>query len=290
MSRVAYVNGRYLRHRDSKIHIEDRGLQFADSVYEVCEIRDSYVVDQTRHLERLSRSLAELRIGMPLSLEALGLVMRETARRNLVNDGLVYVQVTRGVAPRDHAFPARDVAPTLVVTARAKYRGRFAAELEQGVAVITVPDSRWKRPDIKTTGLLPNVLARQMAREKGAYEAWFVDGNGDVTEGASTNAWIITATGTLITRKADQTILRGITRTTLIDLISRKGLTFAERSFSVAEAQAAREAFITSATAVLLPVVTIDDKPVGNGRPGVVTLELRDSFHDLAEMRPLSQI
>jgi D-alanine transaminase len=290
MSRVAYVNGRYLRHRDSKIHIEDRGLQFADSVYEVCEIRDGYVVDQSRHLERLSRSLAELRICMPLSLEALGLVMRETARRNLVMDGLIYVQVTRGVAPRDHAFPSREVVPTLVVTARAKYRGRFAAELEQGIAVITVPDSRWKRPDIKTTGLLPNVLARQTARENGAYEAWFVDAEGNVTEGASTNAWIITPTGALVTRKADQTILRGITRTTLIDLISQKGLTFAERSFSVAEAQGAREAFITSATAVLLPVVTIDDKPVGNRRPGVVSLELRESFHELAEMRPLSPI
>jgi len=288
MSRVAYVNGRYLRHRDSKIHVEDRGLQFADSVYEVCEIRDGYLVDQTRHLQRLSRSLSELRISMPLSLEALGIVMRETARRNLVVDGLVYVQVTRGVAPRDHAFPVHDIAPTLVVTARSKHRGRFAAELEHGIAVITVPDSRWKRPDIKTTGLLPNVLARQTAREQGAYEAWFVDQQGNITEGASTNVWIITPSGTLVTRKADQTILQGITRTTLIDLLRHKGLTFAERSFSVAEAQQAREAFITSATAILLPVVTIDERPVGNGRPGVLSLELRDSFHELAEMRPLS--
>jgi D-alanine transaminase len=290
MSRIVYVNGRYQPHAAAQVHIEDRGFQFADSVYEVCEIRDGNIVDETRHLARLNRSLGELRIEPPMTQAALSLIMGETARRNRVRNGLVYIQITRGVAPRDHAFPTRAIVPTLIVTARSKGRDRFATELEQGIAVITVPDDRWKRPDIKTTGLLPNVLARQSAREKGAYEAWFVDANGKVTEGTSTNAWIITAAGTLVTRPADHAILRGITRTTLIDVLRKKGLTLMERSFSVPEAQAAREAFITSATSILLPVVAIDDAPIGNGRPGALSLELRSAFHHFAEMRPLSLV
>jgi D-alanine transaminase len=287
MSRVAYVNGRYLPQRAATIPIEDRGFQFADGVYEVCEIRDGAIVEETRHLARLERSLAELRIARPLSRQALTIIMREIARRNRVNDGLVYVQITRGVAPRDHVFPSAAVSPTVVVTARAKDRARFGPELSQGISVITLPDTRWKRPDIKTIGLLPNVLARQRAREKGAYEAWFVDDGGFVTEGASTNAWIITADGTLVTRAADQSILSGITRKTLIDLLQKKGLSLVERCFSVAEAQAADEAFITSATSILLPVVAIDGRPIGDGCPGARTLELRAAFHQIAEMRPL---
>ncbi|MBV9347609.1 MAG: aminotransferase class IV, partial [Pseudolabrys sp.] len=174
MSRIAYVNGRYLPHRQARVHVEDRGYQFADGVYEVCEVRDGQLIDERRHIARLERSLAELKMASPMSRAALGAVLRETVRRNRVNDGLVYVQVTRGVARRDHAFPPPGTLPSLVVTARrfdVAANEKIAAE---GIGVITVPEDRWARVDIKSVSLLPNVLAKQSAREQGAREAWYV--------------------------------------------------------------------------------------------------------------------
>jgi D-alanine transaminase len=283
MPRIAYVNGRYTPHASAAVHIEDRGYQFADGVYEVCEVARGYLMDRTRHLDRLDRSLRELRIDWPLTRRALEMVMSEVVRRNRVENGLVYVQVTRGVAPRDHFFPAASVRPALVVTSRRSDPAAAARKVAQGIKVITVPENRWGRVDIKTVGLLPNVLARQQAREAGAAEAWFVDANGAVTEGASTNAWIVTADGRLVTRPAETGILKGITRATVMDIARKLGLAVDERGFSVDEAQRAKEAFITAATSVVMPVVEIDGVSVANGHPGSVTLSLREAFFEVAE-------
>jgi D-alanine transaminase len=284
LSRIAYVNGRYLPARAATVHVEDRGYQFSDGVYEVCEVRGGAIVDERRHMARLERSLAELRIKMPMSLKALGVVMRECVRRNRVRNGIIYLQITRGVARRDHAFPPAATAPSVVVTARGlDFAGneRTAAE---GIAVITVPDNRWERVDIKSVSLLPNVLAKQAAREQGAKEAWFVDRDGHVTEGSSTNAWIVTKGGKVVTRPVDNGILRGITRTVLIDVMKAQGLELEERPFTPEEAYGAREAFVTSASQIVMPVVRIDDRPVGNGAPGSVATALRAEFHRHAEL------
>src|SRR4249920_3202699 len=195
MSRITYVNGRYVPHGQAKVAVEDRGYQFADGVYEVCEVRGGRMIDESRHMARLDRSLNELRISRPMSPRALAVVLRETVRRNRVRDGIVYLQVTRGVARRDHAFPAAGTAPCVVVTARNHDSARNEQIAADGIAVITVPENRWPRVDIKSVSLLPNVLAKQAAREQGAKEAWFVDAEGRVTEGSSSNAWIVTRDG-----------------------------------------------------------------------------------------------
>src|SRR5580658_5568441 len=270
MSRYAYVNGRYLQFREAKVHVEDRGYQFADGVYEVCEVRGGRLIDERRHIARLQRSLGELHIPMPLSVAALGVVLREVVAKNRIGYGLVYLQISRGVARRDHAFPSPAVAPSMVVTARPLNLKRNEALALTGIAVISMRDNRWGRVDIKTVGLLPNVLARQAAIEQGARDAWFVDKDGAVTESASANAWIVTQAGTLVTRPADHAILRGITRTVLLDVIKAQGLRLEERAFTLKEAYAAREAFITSASQIVLPVVRIDDHPIGNGAPGLL--------------------
>jgi D-alanine transaminase len=283
VSRVAYVNGRYVAQREAAVHIEDRGYQFSDGVYEVCEVRGGFIIDQRRHLARLKRSLDELGMAMPMPETALAIVIRECMRRNRVRDGIVYLQITRGVARRDHGFPPPGTRPSVVVTARnldAAANERTAAE---GIAVVTVPDNRWERVDIKSISLLPNVLAKQAARERGAKEAWFVDRAGHVTEGSSSNAWIVTMGGKVVTRPADNGILRGITRSVLIDVIRAQGLEFEERPFTVEEAYGAREAFLTSASQIVMPVVRIDDRPVGNGAPGSVAVALRAEFHRHAE-------
>jgi D-alanine transaminase len=286
MPRIAYVNGRYVAHADAAVHIEDRGYQFGDGVYEVCEISRGFIIDMTRHLDRLNRSLSELAIEWPMARAALVVVMREVIRRNRVENGLVYLQVTRGVASRDHFFPSPDIRSSLVVTARKIDPASYVRKAETGLKVITVPENRWDRVDIKSVGLLPNVLAKQQAKEAGAYEAWFVDKQGMVTEGASTNAWIVTKDGTLVTRPAEHGILRGITRTTLFDVAAKLGLKIEERGFTVAEAKAAREVFISSATTLAMPIVAIDGDPVANGHPGSTTLSLRQAFFDVAEKSP----
>jgi D-alanine transaminase len=284
MSRYAYVNGRYLPMRDAKVHIEDRGYQFSDGVYEVCEVRGGRLIDERRHLARLARSLDELHIRAPMSPKALGVVLREVVAKNRIGYGIVYLQITRGVARRDHAFPAPDVPPSVVVTARALNKARNEAFAAKGIAVISMPDNRWGRVDIKSIGLLPNVLARQAAIEQGAREAWFVDRAGAVTEGASTNAWIVSHTGTVVTRPADHAILRGITRTVLFEVIKAQGLAVEERAFTLAEAYAAREAFVTAATQIVLPVVRIDGHVIGEGNPGPVATALRRAFHGFVEV------
>ncbi len=284
MSRIAYVNGRYRPHRDALVHIEDRGYQFSDGVYEVCEVKDGRLVDERRHIERLQRSLAALRIREPMTAKALSIVLHETIRRNRVDWGIVYLQITRGVARRDHAFPAAETPPAVVVTAKNLDPSRNAAIARDGMAVVTVPDNRWGRVDIKSVSLLPNVLAKQIAREQDAREAWFVDAKGFVTEGSSSNAWIVTADRKVVTRPADHAILRGISRTVVLDVLRAQGLVLEERAFTVDEATAAAEAFVTSASQTVLPVVRLDGKPVGGGKPGPVAAALRREFHRHAEV------
>jgi D-alanine transaminase len=282
MGRIAYVNGRFVPHAEATVHIEDRGFQLADAVYEVWSLFDGKLADAEGHFVRLERSLSELRIAMPMSRRALRLVLREAVRRNRVRDGLLYLQVGRGVAPRDHAFPNRDVRPSMVITVKAIDRAAAEAKAAKGVSVVTTPENRWGRCDIKTVGLLPNVLAKQQAREAGAAEAWFVDELGFVTEGASSNAWILDAEGRLRTRDTNANILRGITRRTLMDVIAQEGLALDERPFTPAEAVAAKEAFITGAGALVLPVVAVDGKPIGNGAPGPLAMRLRRLYIERA--------
>ncbi len=281
--RVAYVNGRYLPLGEAAVSIDDRAFTFGDGVYEVCEIRRVRLIEEERHLDRLGRSLEAIRIGWPIARAALRLVMREVVRRNRVRDGLVYLQISRGAARRDHGFPLASVRPGLVVAARALDPSLNAARAAAGVAVVTVPESRWAHPHIKTLQLLPNVLAKQAAREANAFEAWFVDRVGFVTEGASTNAWIVTPEGALVTRQADNAILHGVTRAALIEVAAALGLKLEERPFTPAEALHAREAFLSSATTIAMPVVSIDGTAIGDGRPGAATLALRRAFHELAE-------
>ena len=284
MSRIAYVNGRYLPLSNAAVSIEDRGYQFADGVYEVCEVRGGRLVDERRHLARLDRSLREIGMARPMSAAALSVVLHETVRRNRVHDGIVYLQITRGVARRDFAFPPADTPPSVVVSARSNDRARLEQLAADGIAVITVPDTRWQRVDIKSVALLPNVLAKQAAREQSAREAWLVDAQGLVTEGASSNAWIVSRDGKLVTRSLGNDILAGITRSVVIDVVKAQGLAFEERAFSVEEAYAAREAFVTSASQIVLPVVSIDGRPVGNGAPGLIATALRRDYHRHAEL------
>jgi D-alanine transaminase len=276
MSRIAYVAGQYLLHRQAAVHIEDRGFQFADGVYEVIAVIAGRLIDEERHLARLHRSLSELSISAPLGDAALKIVMREVVRRNRVERGIVYLQITRGAAPRDHAFP-KSAEPTLVVTSR---RGKTPdpALARDGIGVITIPEIRWGRCDIKSVALIANVMGKQQAREAGAYEAWFVDRDGNVTEGTSTNAWIVTPDGDVVTHATDHAILNGVTRAAVVDIIRQEGYRLVERPFSLDEARSAREAFLTSTTADLLPVVRIDGAAIANGHPGSLSEKLRSAY------------
>ncbi|MDZ4052878.1 MAG: D-amino-acid transaminase [Phenylobacterium sp.] len=283
MGRIAYVNGRYQRHADAAVHIEDRGYQLADAVYEVWSVFGGKLADAEGHFARLARSLGELQIPEPMSRAALTIVLREVLRRNLVREGLIYLQISRGVAPRDHAFPEGDLSPSVVITAKSLDRAASEAKAAKGIAVITTPENRWGRCDIKTVGLLPNVLARQAARERGAGEALFVDELGLITEGASANAWILDGNGVLRTRDTQANILRGVTRRTLLDVIAEAGLKVEERPFTPEDMAQAKEAFITGAGSLVLPVIAIDGQPIGGGAPGPVAKRLRSLYIERAK-------
>lgn len=273
MSRIAYVNGQYLPQPEAGVNVEDRGFQFADGVYEVILLHRGRFVDEALHLARLDRSLREMRIAAPMGRAALRCVLAEVARRNRVADGLVYMQVTRGVSRRDHPFPKVAVPASLVVTAR---RGAGLPATLDGWAAgaITRPDERWARCDIKSVSLLPNVLAKQAAREAGAAEAILVDRDGMVTEGASTSVWMVDAAGVLRTRPLSHAILPGCTRDALMGVLRGEGIGFEERPFDAAELAAAREVFLTSATSFVKPITTLDGAPVGDGQVGPVARRL----------------
>ncbi|MGA0607161.1 D-amino-acid transaminase [Phenylobacterium sp. VNQ135] len=287
MGRIAYVNGRFVPHAEAFVHIEDRGYQLADAVYEVWALFGGKLADAEGHFARLERSLAELQIDMPMSRAALTTVLREAVRRNRVQEGLVYLQISRGVAPRDHAFPHPPVRPAVVITVSRVDRVATEARAAKGVGVVTTPENRWGRCDIKTVGLLPNALAKQKARVAGAAEAWFVDELGFVTEGASSNAWIVDRDGVLRTRDTNANILRGVTRLSLLDVIRDAGLKVEERPFTPEEALEAKEAFITGAGTIVLPVVSVDGKPVGGGVVGPVASRLRRLYIERAKERAI---
>ena len=277
MSRIAYVNGRYVPHAHASVHVEDRGYQFADGVYEVVHLYRCRFIDRDLHLDRLDRSLNELRITAPIGRAAMLTVLREVVARNRLTDGMIYCQVTRGVARRDHAFPRAGTRPALVVTARRTQP--FPTHPERWTATaITLPDQRWARCDIKSVALLPNVLARQAAREQGATEAILFDRDGMVTEGASTSVWVVDAAGVLRTRPLGHAILPGCTRAALLAELAAEGVAVAERAFSLTELREAREVFITAATTFVKPVLALDGQPVGDGTIGPVARRLFGLF------------
>jgi D-alanine transaminase len=279
MARIVYVNGDFVPFEEAKIPIMDRGFLFADGIYEVSAVLNSRLVDNEAHLARLDRSLREIRIPNPYAAEEWTRLEEELVRRNGVVEGLVYMEVTRGVAERDFAFP-KNVKPTVVMFTQAKNISR-SPQAETGVAVVSVPDLRWKRRDIKSVALLAQVLAKQAAAEAGVYEAWMVE-DGHVTEGGSSTAFIITVDRRIVTRPLSNAILPGITRQSVMRLAQENGLTLEERLFSLDEAHSAAEAFLTSASSFVMPVVAIDGKPVGNGKPGPLTRRLREVYLQMA--------
>ena len=269
MPRIAYVNGRYVPHASAVVHIEDRGLQFADSAYEVIAVMNGNFADEAGHLDRLERSLGELKITLPMPRKSLQLVMRECVRRNRLKNASLYMQVTRGAAPRDFRFPA-NVKPALIMTIRPASFGKLVAR-----KAITVPDIRWKRRDIKTTALVAQVLAKQAAVEKGAYEALLVDDDGFITEGSSTNAWIVDKSNNLVTRPAQNNmILKGVTRNALQALCKTGKIKIVERPFTVQEAYQAAEVFTTAAVSLVTPIVEIDGRKIGDGKIGAVAAKI----------------
>lgn len=279
MTRIAYVNGAYVPHAFATTHIEDRGYQFADGVYEVVALVGGKLIDLNPHLERLEYSLKELQIATPVSRQALIHIIMTTLEKNRLVDGMVYVQITRGVAPRYHGFPA-EVAPVLVVTCRYVNPLKLEQEKKKGVNVISLPDIRWLRPDIKSISLLPNILGKQKALDQGAYEAILINKDGYVTESNAANFWIIPENGILQTFPISQQILNGITRGRLSQLASNKGWKILEEPFTLDQAKQAREAFLSSSVSGIVPVIQIDKQVVGEGTPGLMVTQLIDLYKE----------
>lgn len=277
MPGTAYVNGRYLPLATASVNIQDRGYQFGDGIYEVMYVYRGRFIDRDLHLARLTRSLAAIGLPNPVAPAALPVIIAELLRLNRVRTGLVYIQVTRGVARRDHPFPNPPPKPALVITIRPKPEPPQDAA-SWAVSAITMPDERWGHCNIKSTNLLPNVLARQAAKLAGAYEAILYDAAGEVTEGAAATVWAVTADGVLRTRALDQYILPGCTRAALIEELAAHGTDFIEAPVQLEDLRAAQEIFLTSATSFVKPVVTLDGKMVGDGRPGPVTSQLLDLY------------
>lgn len=287
--RIAYVNGRYLPHAQAGVHVEDRGLQFSDAVYEVFGMFDGVIFDEDEHLDRLERSLRELAMALPIGRRPLRFVVREIARRNRVTHGLIYLQITRGTFRRDHAIPSDPTTkPSLVLTARNIDPAAVDARRGSGVKVVTGPDERWGRCDIKSTSLLANVLAKTSARKADAYEAWLVDREGRVTEGSSTSAWIVDREGRLITRDLSHAILPGITREVILEAAAEAQIAVIERAFTLREAEDAAEAFLTAATVGALPVVAVDGRPVGDGTPGPISRRVQELYSRKARAQALA--
>jgi D-alanine transaminase len=283
--RFAYVNGRYTPHGEAGVHIEDRGLQLGDSIYEVFAVRDGHLRDEEEHLDRLDRSVGEIRIALPMGRAALKLVMRELLRRNRIRDGLLYLQVSRGAVKRDHPIPPVVPRPTLILTARPYDFAGAEKRAAGGVAVITQPDLRWARCDIKTTQLLANLLAKTEARRAGAYEAWLVDDEGFVTEGASTTAWIVDKDGQIVTRALSNAILPGVTRRVIMEAAAEAQMPIVERAFTPDDAKSAREAFISSAANAATPITSIDGARIGDGRPGPLSRRIAELYLRISSQR-----
>ena len=280
MDQIAYVNGSFVPLQDAKVSILDRGFLFADGIYEVAAVLDGRLVDNASHLARLERSVGEISLALPETLDRIQEIEKELVARNDLVNGMVYLEVTRGADQgRDFAFP-KGISPTLIMFTTVKDIVN-APSAKTGIGVITVPDLRWTRRDIKSVALLAQVLAKQAAAEAGAGEAWMIE-DGKVTEGGSSSAFILTQDDVLVTRQNSSEILPGCTRKALVALAQERQLRVEERPFTVEEALAAKEAFITSATLFVQPVISIDGKPVADGRPGPMTSRLREIYVDFA--------
>ncbi len=278
-SGIAFVNGRYVFKKEAMVNVEDRGYQFADGVYEVIAVSNSRLIDLDAHLDRLSRSLAELEIAWPLKRRVLVLIFSKLIKRNNLKDGNIYLQISRGVANRNHSFPKTRVRPSLVITV-SKFGRPSDKKFREGVKVVTMQENRWSRPDIKSIALLPNVLAKEFAYKKDSFETWFLDVDQTITEGSSTNAWIVLPEGEIVTRELGTKILGGITRARMVELARSAGMFVTEKPFSLQDALSAEEAFITSTTSLVMPVIEIDGKTIGSGRPGPVALKLKKLYEE----------
>ncbi|MEX6508121.1 D-amino-acid transaminase [Jiella sp. M17.18] len=274
--RTVYVNGEYRPENEASVSVFDRGFLFADAVYEVTSVLGGRLVDFSAHMARLKRSLAELGLPSPGSEAHLLAIHRELVRRNDLDEGTIYMQVTRGAADRDFLFPSEDTPPSLVLFTQANTLVDKPAA-RTGLRVISVPDLRWSRRDIKTVQLLYSSMAKTEAKRRGVDDAWMVE-DGMVTEGTSNNAHIVAEDGTLVTRALSHSILHGITRAAVLKLAEESDIRIEERSFTIEEAKRAREAFITSASAFVMPVVEIDGTPIGDGKPGPVATRLREIY------------
>jgi D-alanine transaminase len=279
MSRTVYVNGAFVPEEEARVSVFDRGFLFADGVYEVSAVLGGRLVDNEAHLERLRRSLGELRLESPVPVDGIPALQEELIERNGLEEGLVYLQVTRGAADRDFAFPS-EATSTLVMFTQARRLLDEEAAL-RGMSVVTMPDLRWARRDVKTVQLLPASLAKQAALDAGADDAWLVE-EGLVTEGTSSNAYIVTGDGAIVTRPLSDSILHGITRRAVLALAAEEGLALEERGFTPEEARGAAEAFATSASSFVRPVVRIDGVTLGDGTAGPVTRRLRQLYVKMA--------
>ncbi len=277
--RIAYVNGAYTQHAQAAVHIDDRGYQFADGVYEVACLINGQLIDFDEHLDRLDRSLDELQIPNPVDRPTLKHICGEVIRLNRLQSGLIYIQMTRGVAPRFHAFP-KHAEPSIVITAKYINHREVMAKVDKGIAAITLPDTRWARPDIKSISLLPNVLGKQKAVEAGAYEAILYNTEGFVTETNSTNVWIVDQSGVLKTPPTSRPILPGVTRQRLIDLLKDKGIVVQEVDISLDDLRQAREIIFTASVSSVMPVVLLDQVPVGTGKPGEMVQFIKNMYLD----------
>ncbi len=284
MSRVAYVNGNYLDFKKSLVHIEDRGFQFADGVYEVFNVSESKLVDYDLHLKRLFRSLSELKIKSPISKNTYIYHIKNIIKKNIITNGLIYLQITRGVAPRDHKFPKQPKS-SIVITGRHSSENEYENKFKNGIKVTTHDDIRWGRCDIKTVSLLPNVLAKQDAHIKGASEAWLINKEGFITEGCASNAWILRKDNTLITHPSNNSILTGITRTSFIKGLKKHSIKFKEIKFRVKDIRSAKEAYATSATQHVTPVIKVDKIKIGNGKPGKYASIFRDAYMEALQLK-----
>ena len=278
-SGIAFVNGRYVLKREAMVNVEDRGYQFADGVYEVIAVSKSHLIDLDAHLDRLSRSLAELEISWPCKRRVLVLIFAKLLKRNNLKDGIIYLQISRGVANRNHAFPENTVRSSLVITV-SKLGRPSEMKFKEGVKVVTMPENRWRRPDIKSISLLPNVLGKEYAHKNNSFETWFLDLDQTITEGSSTNAWIVLPKGELVTRELGTKILGGVTRARIIELARSAGILVTEKSFSLQDALFAEEAFITSTTSLVMPVIEIDGKMIGSGKPGPTAIKLLKLYEE----------
>ncbi len=278
MAKISYVNGRYVNHLHASVHIEDRGYQFSDGIYEVIAFYNRRLLDERLHLVRLMRSLKELRIDVPMTERAMRIVMHELIARNDRDDGTLYMQISRGVAKRDHPFP-KNTRPSFVMAVTGP-KAPKEQETREGIKVITLPDERWARRDIKSISLLANILAKQEAAEAKVKEAWLYDEEGIISEGSASNSVIINSKNEIITHPADQHILGGITRHVVLELARKAGFKVIEKPFSVGEAKKAKETFMISTTSNILPVVQIDGNPIADGKPGKITLQLLALYHN----------